>query len=167
MIIQMETPEWIIEHGRKCVKLFGLEMWSVSLVFHDAIDGDSSVGGKLEYNYRYWLAWINLRSDIKPDDEGYQNLTHEYLHLAMSGLSQAIDSIMQLIPKNLKDHCWDLWKDGNEQTVARMDSLIATLLRETALVPDAAPVAGQFPQSGSDETVPTDKDGPKVMTQTP
>jgi hypothetical protein len=143
-----QPPPWVIDHAHKVKRALGLQEFGVWLEMVDEIDGEPTVAGACKTNYRYLWANIRLRRDIENTAEGREYITHEILHAALFRLDQAVDSIIQLVPKALKEHSRDLWTDGNEQTVSVLARALTPLLDSVDTVPDTGPSDG--PQSAPD-----------------
>lgn len=142
-------PEWVVNHAAKVKKALGLQEFGLYLEMVDTIDNNPDVAGACKTNYRYLWAHIRLTRDIEDNPKGREYVTHEILHAALFRLDQAVDSIITLVPKGLRDHSRDLWTDGNEQTVSVLARSLTALLDVVDTVPDVEPTEG--PVAAPDE----------------
>lgn len=123
------APEWVTQYIEVCKGAFGLQGWRVEIAMERRIDEHDPIG-RTSLDSRYWRVLVHLRDTIEPDDEGYCNLTHEMIHVATAAQDMAVDRIIDLVPKSLKEHARTLWTDGDEQATEKMAKSLTPVLRK-------------------------------------
>jgi hypothetical protein len=147
---QPAMPEWAKRACDAASDLLGISKSQhvfAQMVPADCLPTDDSgiyAAGEAVNNTRYMWSTIKLSEDIQPDTDGYETITHEMIHVAQAPAMQAMDRILDLIPKPLRKHALKLWYDGNEQATVMLGRALAPLVRERAEV-QAADEAARHP----------------------
>ncbi len=114
-----QEADWISPYIEACCRAYGLALWRIDWVFVTAFEDDDTLC-RVKMLYRGYHAVIQVRADIKADEQGYISLNHEMAHIALSQLEQAKDRIIELAPIELRDHAEEIWQDADEQTTERL-----------------------------------------------
>lgn len=125
-----ELPPWLFAHVQKCRDAFGIGGdWPVCIDLRDEVDGDPDTNGLTTTNHRYMTARVELRRDLDPAADGVKTVTHELLHAAQWQQLGAVWRILDLVPKKLRTHAEDLWRDGNERYIEQLARALTPLLQ--------------------------------------
>lgn len=124
-------PKWAFTHVQKCRAAFGVG--AAGFAFYSArckAPGGSRANlGWGRGEPRYARGQVQIRRDLARDDQGYEVLTHETLHAALGAQGQAVERILELVPKKRRAHALELWRDGNEASVTQLARALTPLLR--------------------------------------
>ena len=117
-----DIPDWIMQHAQKCRVAFNLEQWPINLCMVDSVDGGKEFKGEYIYamahtDPRSLDARIEIRRDLETLPFSYVTITHEFLHCATVYQDRSVRRIIELLPKKQRGYAWQLWRDGNEQTI--------------------------------------------------
>lgn len=131
--MKRKLPKWAFEHVQKCRHAFGIGYEGFVFYSHrcKAPGGAKTNMGYASASTRYERAVVEIRPDLPHDETGYEILTHETLHAAMGPMGQAVERIIELVPKKQRDHALELWRDGQEATVTRLARGLTPVLRAT------------------------------------
>lgn len=87
----------------------------------DIIQGNKYTVASTRIGFTGMNTYVDLRSDLGPDKEGYVTILHEMLHVAQNQHFVVMNSIYKLFPnKTVRKHVKKLWEDANEQIVERL-----------------------------------------------
>jgi hypothetical protein len=129
--VAKKLPAWAFRHVQKCRDAFGIGHAGFHVCVHlkKCIDDNPDVAGEAYTVARYHRACVTLRRDIRPDDTGYETITHELLHAASGAQRRAVDRIVELLPAEQREFAEALWQDGNEETTTQIARALTPMLR--------------------------------------
>lgn len=130
-----EPPQWINNYVQFLVEAFGLENWEVTVKMERTIGEDDRLG-EAAVQSRYMTADIQLRDTLEEDREGIETVVHEMLHLTQAPQDLAVDRIIDMVPKKLRNHARELYADGNEMTTTNLSRALAKVLKPAAASTD-------------------------------
>jgi len=123
------APE-TIAYAEACRTAFGLAEWKIWLSEHDAPGGDTDTAGYTDLNTRYLQATITILRGLSPE-RVREVLFHEFLHVAMAWLDQAVRHIVARLPQD--DRLWalSLYEEMEDQTIERLTRALRRHLEPT------------------------------------
>ncbi len=123
----------MIAHAQKCREAFGTGGLFTEHVLKvsDAPGGSRQNLGYTVSNYRYDSATVTLRSDLQPDALGYETVTHEEIHVALAPIAEAVQMIIDMLPKKQRKHALELFQSGNERAITPLARALTPVLRST------------------------------------
>jgi hypothetical protein len=132
-VSKRELRKWQFAYIQKCREAFGVGYAGFAFYSNRCKKpgGSRANQGWAQGEPRYERGQVQIRRDLAPDDAGYEVLTHETLHAALGPQGQAVDRILDLVPKKHRAHALELWRDGNEAAVTRLARGLTPLLRAT------------------------------------
>lgn len=122
-----EPPQWIKDYCDYLEAVFqtGFRVKIRMSPFEDREDRVGEVG----IDWEYQIARLRFHTELKEDDEGYEDVTHEWLHIAGWALTQSQVQARQLVPKSQAQYIFDLLSAAEEQTWQRLSRVLTPLLR--------------------------------------
>jgi len=127
----MDAPRWMRRHVKRCRAAFGIAHagFDLTVVLTDVVDNDPDCVGLTTTSVPYDRAEVTLRRDVVNNPDRYEIITHELLHAATGPQREALDRILDLVPKKHRTHAEELWMTGNEATITRIARALTPLLR--------------------------------------
>ena len=116
MLDATDMPDWAVERLQRCIEVFGLSQWYISLDWADKPGGDDSMLAVTYIDARYRNANIELQRGTT-EEKGKKALIHEALHVAFGPMEQAIIRIKEVVPSKLQKHAEELYNDALEQSI--------------------------------------------------
>jgi hypothetical protein len=129
-VLEGPLPPEIAEHVRRCLVGLGLHNWMVDTWRYDQIEPDRpSLTGRSQIRPRYRVALLQLRAEGGKHRRSHEHvITHEALHIALGPVYNALNRIVELVPKKLRDHAYAIYEDSEEPVIETLASALTPLL---------------------------------------
>lgn len=124
----IEIPKRLRKQITRMRGLLGIDHWTITLSTTDKPGGKQSERvGHTQLTPEYYIAAIEIHNAID-DDLTREILVHEYLHVALAQVDQAMEQIKYLLPRKHRKLAERLYTDAQEQTIVRMSAGLVDVL---------------------------------------
>lgn len=122
------VPQWCVDYATHLICAILRPNMPVSFRL-SSFEDRPDAGGHCDVDWTYQRATIRLMDTIKPDDEGYEIITHELLHVTQWAQLQAIEQMEGHLKKHDAKLLHALFEAANEQTIQRLTRALTPLFR--------------------------------------
>lgn len=123
------VPKWIQEYSKVLAEVLGSGGADVTWIMNPCPGGSERTAGYTTVEPEYCRATIELRPDIRPNLEGYNVLTHEWMHVVLVHITEAGGTVYQALPRGIaRKVAKRVWSKGVERNASALASNLTPFL---------------------------------------
>lgn len=134
MTERRDVPEWLILAVNDCRRLVGVgDEWHITITVTDAPAGRRDMDGAADVDPVYMNARLEFAPTLKNDQDGYQVILHEVLHIALAPLYQAAGHGFNRLANDAAAALNQVYNDQEEAVIQKISRALMHTVRPVGM----------------------------------